>query len=268
MPESDPEFPTYLTSMESTKSEQTPSIPSPQHTEVSSTNYPRRPTATRADIGTYSCTYHGCTQRFDTPSKLQKHKYEGHRQVSPTHARSGSEGDIGSPSTAALAARNSQAGPHSASGLSRALVSLATTSSHGPRISLGTKIPYTMCVRKLGASTVPKRKHSAVVTRSFGTYAVYTRDGVPWKDEPERSSGPCVTFSDGFGFGPGLDRNTVSLLEHSTGSTYMYPSYYPKPTRAGGVAADSAFSFCTHAAGVLDKSWLARRMGFRTGLQR
>lgn len=112
MPESDPEFPTHLTSMESTKSEQTPSIPSPQHTEVSSTNYPRRPTATRADIGTYSCTYHGCTQRFDTPSKLQKHKYEGHRQVSPTHARSGSEGDIGSPSTAALAARNSQAGPH------------------------------------------------------------------------------------------------------------------------------------------------------------
>ncbi len=151
----------------------------------------------------------------------------------------------------------------SASGLSRALVSLATTSSHGPRISLGTKIPYTMCVRKLGASTVPKRKHSAVVTRSFGTYAVYTRDEVPWKDEPERSSGPCVTFSDGFGFGPGLDRNTVSLLEHSTGSTYMYASYYPKPTRAGGVAADSAFSFCTHAAGVL-----ARRMGFRTGLQR
>ncbi len=112
MPESDPKFPTHLTSMESTKSKQTSSIPSPQHTEVSSTNYPQRSTDTRADIGTYSCTYHGCTQRFDTPSKLQKHKYEGHRQVSPTHTRFDSEGDIGSPSTAALAVRNSQAGLH------------------------------------------------------------------------------------------------------------------------------------------------------------
>jgi len=33
----------------------------------------------------------------------------------------------------------------------------------------------------------------------------------------------------------------------SIGSTYMYPFYYPKPTRA--VAADSALRFCIHATG-------------------
>lgn len=31
--------------------------------------------------GTYSCTYHGCMLRFDTPALLQKHKREGHRQA-------------------------------------------------------------------------------------------------------------------------------------------------------------------------------------------
>jgi hypothetical protein len=31
--------------------------------------------------GTYTCTYHGCSQRFETPALLQKHKREGHRQA-------------------------------------------------------------------------------------------------------------------------------------------------------------------------------------------
>lgn len=41
-----------------------------------------RPTETMADSGTYTCTYHGCTLRFETPTLLQKHKREGHRQAS------------------------------------------------------------------------------------------------------------------------------------------------------------------------------------------
>jgi curved DNA-binding protein CbpA len=30
---------------------------------------------------TYSCTYHGCSEAFDTPARLQKHKREGHRRI-------------------------------------------------------------------------------------------------------------------------------------------------------------------------------------------
>lgn len=65
-----------------------------------------RPTNTAADGGTYTCTYHGCTLRFDTPAQLQKHKREGHRQtqtLGPARPR-----DIGMTSTLL----NSQAGPH------------------------------------------------------------------------------------------------------------------------------------------------------------
>ncbi|ETS82308.1 hypothetical protein PFICI_07310 [Pestalotiopsis fici W106-1] len=40
-----------------------------------------RPARTMADGGTYTCTYHGCTLRFETPQLLQKHKREGHRQA-------------------------------------------------------------------------------------------------------------------------------------------------------------------------------------------
>ena len=40
-----------------------------------------RPSGCGADSGTYTCTYHGCTLRFETPSLLQKHKREGHRQT-------------------------------------------------------------------------------------------------------------------------------------------------------------------------------------------
>lgn len=66
-----------------------------------------RPVNTTADGGTYTCTYHGCTLRFDTPAQLQKHKREGHRQtqtLGPARPR-----DIGMTTSAML---NSQAGPH------------------------------------------------------------------------------------------------------------------------------------------------------------
>jgi hypothetical protein len=65
-----------------------------------------KPSGALADGGTYTCTYHGCTLRFDTPALLQKHKREGHRQAHglSTVRRS----DVGL--TTSLI--NSQAGPH------------------------------------------------------------------------------------------------------------------------------------------------------------
>ncbi|KAM0213436.1 hypothetical protein ACHAQI_004080 [Fusarium lateritium] len=63
-----------------------------------------RPSSTTADGGTYTCTYHGCTLRFETPAQLQKHKREGHRQTQNL----GPVRDVGMTSTLL----NSQAGPH------------------------------------------------------------------------------------------------------------------------------------------------------------
>lgn len=93
-----PEFPAHLTSMESSASE--------AGLEPGSQGSERlvKPADSSADSGTYTCTYHGCTQRFESPQKLQKHKREGHRSAATT---------MGSSMTsAALLERNSQAGPH------------------------------------------------------------------------------------------------------------------------------------------------------------
>lgn len=90
------DFPATLTSMESSSSEY-----APEHSES------KKPAATSADTGTYTCTYHGCTLRFDTPAKLQRHKREGHRNSAAAIA----SGD-GSGMTSAAQQRNSQAGPH------------------------------------------------------------------------------------------------------------------------------------------------------------
>jgi len=72
-------------------------------------NSPPRPANTSADGGTYTCTYHGCTLRFDTPALLQKHKREGHRQP---HGLNGTRrAEVAAPGmTSALL--NTQAGPH------------------------------------------------------------------------------------------------------------------------------------------------------------
>ncbi|KAF2833861.1 hypothetical protein CC86DRAFT_389962 [Ophiobolus disseminans] len=94
--DSTPEFPAHLTSMESSASEAEPS------NSQSSDQFLRKPTGSGAESGTYSCTYHGCSQRFETPQKLQKHKREGHRNA-----------NLGpSMTSAAILERNSQAGPH------------------------------------------------------------------------------------------------------------------------------------------------------------
>ncbi|KAF2266692.1 hypothetical protein CC78DRAFT_542319 [Lojkania enalia] len=94
-----PEFPAHLTSMESSASEAGPD------TGSQSSELLQKPASSTADTGTYSCTYHGCTQRFETPQKLQKHKREGHRNANAASVGSGM-------TSAALLERNSQAGPH------------------------------------------------------------------------------------------------------------------------------------------------------------
>ncbi|KAI1210540.1 uncharacterized protein F4807DRAFT_51539 [Annulohypoxylon truncatum] len=69
----------------------------------------QKPAGASADGGTYTCTYHGCTLRFETPALLQKHKREGHRQANAlSHVRSSPTGSGGMPGSIL----NSQAGPH------------------------------------------------------------------------------------------------------------------------------------------------------------
>ncbi|KAL1903694.1 hypothetical protein Sste5346_000323 [Sporothrix stenoceras] len=66
----------------------------------------QRPGIVNNDGGTYTCTYHGCTQRFETPALLQKHKREGHRQA---NALAGTRRvDTNTPQ----GLMNTQAGPH------------------------------------------------------------------------------------------------------------------------------------------------------------
>ncbi|KAL1883409.1 hypothetical protein Plec18167_002413 [Paecilomyces lecythidis] len=98
-----PEFPASLPTMESTGSESHVDLSAPQRQQPQSI---QRPQNTSSDAGTYTCTYHGCTMRFETPAKLQKHKREAHRQTTPG-------GHLArDPQTGSLAMRNSQAGPH------------------------------------------------------------------------------------------------------------------------------------------------------------
>lgn len=86
------DFPATLTSMDSSSSEYAPDTGAGEI---------KKPARTSADSGTYTCTYHNCTLRFDTPAKLQRHKREGHRQ---------SANVVGGDEAEAL--RNTQAGPH------------------------------------------------------------------------------------------------------------------------------------------------------------
>jgi hypothetical protein len=91
-----PNFPASLPTMDSTKSESASAV------DV------KRPDNTSSDSGTYTCTYHGCTLRFATPSKLQKHKREAHRQTATGQPVVSAREH----SSTSLALRNSQAGPH------------------------------------------------------------------------------------------------------------------------------------------------------------
>lgn len=123
-----PEFPAHLTSMESSVSEGGPPLSS--QNSFSTPSGVQRPMDTRANTGTYTCTYHGCTERFDTHINLQKHKRDFHR--SQQHNKESTSTPTGTDSTpprstespapsgsgmtsAAILARNSQAGPHKCS---------------------------------------------------------------------------------------------------------------------------------------------------------
>ncbi len=127
-----PDFPAHLTSMETSVSENndTPSgsqeMPmlrrrSDNHHNNYTTdnnNTTTINTSVDQDTGTYTCTYHGCSLRFDTPADLQRHKRDGHRQGLTTTTTTSSiipHHEVSSPSSssaAAAAAAIGQAGPH------------------------------------------------------------------------------------------------------------------------------------------------------------
>ncbi|KAK8086136.1 hypothetical protein PG994_001110 [Apiospora phragmitis] len=79
--------------------------------DMTNLSTPQRPAKTTADGGTYTCTYHGCTLRFETPALLQKHKREGHRQANTLHTARAVSTTVSSPSVADTLL-GSQAGPH------------------------------------------------------------------------------------------------------------------------------------------------------------
>ncbi|KAJ4422335.1 hypothetical protein N0V82_002989 [Gnomoniopsis sp. IMI 355080] len=102
------------------KQSQPPSLPSATSFSMSSrmesscgspssvaSSSPQRPDHVGAEGGTYTCTYHGCTQRFETPALLQKHKREGHRQAHGLNA-------LRRPEVSPTGGNffNTQAGPH------------------------------------------------------------------------------------------------------------------------------------------------------------
>jgi hypothetical protein len=121
--DTNPEFPAQLTSMESSISEGGP--PASSQESFNPTSAPQRPSDTRANTGTYTCTYHGCSQRFESHASLQKHKKDFHRSQQRENTSDENTGSTTSPrstespvpsgpgmSSAAIQARNSQAGPH------------------------------------------------------------------------------------------------------------------------------------------------------------
>lgn len=97
-----PEFPASLPRLESTGSDAYSSADVAPQAKVPSTGGIARPNNTASDAGTYTCTYHGCRLRFESPGKLQRHKREAHRQTTPG-------GHLVARDTSL---RNSQAGPH------------------------------------------------------------------------------------------------------------------------------------------------------------
>ncbi|OHW89966.1 hypothetical protein CSPAE12_11445 [Colletotrichum incanum] len=77
-------------------------------TSISNGGSMSKPAGAAADGGTYTCTYHGCTMRFETPALLQKHKREGHRQTQGIGGPRRPDTAVASPNSL----MNSQAGPH------------------------------------------------------------------------------------------------------------------------------------------------------------
>ena len=126
-----PEFPSTLTSMESTKSESGPEsnirppafasqeTASSQRSEAASPLH--RPTDTSANSGSYTCVATNCNARFDTSAKLQKHRRENHR-TSPAHHAS-------SPTTATTSSSNT---PHPHQNAQAAANNVSRNNAPGP----------------------------------------------------------------------------------------------------------------------------------------
>ena len=119
-----PEFPASLTSMESTKSETgqaenvkiTPEADESFRSPPSSQEAPSsRPANTTASSGSYTCTTPDCYSRFDTSTKLQKHRRDAHRAASQYTASSPTTPTSATHNTQAAAnnvSRNNAPGPH------------------------------------------------------------------------------------------------------------------------------------------------------------
>ena len=120
-----PDFPSTLTSMESTKSESGPEqttrppafasqeTVSSQRSEALSP--PQRPTDTSANAGSYTCVATNCSARFDTAAKLQKHRRENHRTSPAHHAASPSTTTTTTSSTTSRPQQNAQAAANNVS---------------------------------------------------------------------------------------------------------------------------------------------------------
>lgn len=133
-----PDFPAHLTSMETSISD--PDGLDTASSQCSSTaDAATKPsTSSLANTGTYMCTYPGCPNRFDSPTKLHKHKrdchprssYQNPQQMQPSPSQTSATTSAGDGtdesgghgegemltgrrmSAASLASRNSQPGPH------------------------------------------------------------------------------------------------------------------------------------------------------------
>lgn len=97
-----PDFPSSLPRLESTGSDAYSTVDMTPQVKMQPTEAITRPNNTSSDAGTYTCTYHGCSLRFETPAKLQRHKREAHRQTTPGSHLIARDTSL----------RNSQAGPH------------------------------------------------------------------------------------------------------------------------------------------------------------
>lgn len=63
---------------------------------------------TRANTGTYTCTYHGCTQRFESQPALQRHKRDYHRSQAHNNRDSGADSVATSVSPSSPGARSTE----------------------------------------------------------------------------------------------------------------------------------------------------------------
>ena len=139
-----PDFPAQL-SMDSTRSDngqaelvrfnsdlepvaRSPSLP--PNPATAATAVTARPPDTTAGSGSYTCVAAGCTQRFDTSGKLQKHRREAHRQPSPQQAPSPAAPSVASSASTPAHAPSAGGGSSTASNAPPATSSASPATTH------------------------------------------------------------------------------------------------------------------------------------------